>query len=950
MRKILIALTALIVSNAAWAAKPTVFWVSDPVRPNETIMAQGDMLDGDTRLEIIAISNEMTHVQPSLREFEFGGDVVTLESVQPSAQTGKYIVPSQMDLALYAVRPVSKKSVGGVMIVNELECWWMQGDNVKFSTPGSKFSIFGKCLSYNDNAKVFLKSSSGEMLATKISEQDLWHIDVDLESQPVGEYEVFVHNGLGGDYGWRNIGAFNITDKKAWPTTTYNVVDYGAEPSTDPDRSRLDKTNDSPAFQRALDAAGAAGGGVVFVPMGCYRLEDPIYLPKYVTLMGESEVGTNLGWVDRDDPHLGLINGTNNFAVKNLTVFVQNYWSVIRGDHGHTPDAGNITLEGVTIRANRQLGIMDRYYPENWKEMQIEREWNVTLREAALNFGGENIAILDCDVIASHSSIIIDKASGIIANSNLHCPQTFQNSQFWIRGCSNMIIVNNDIYGGGCMGNHHTTRGAYGKEGWESYLNIASENIYYAHNFQHDNWKWDREMMTLDAHGYNGPYIGPVAEGRGDSFVLPEVFSALAVSGEITRVSGGQVLSQKKLVAGKPYTIIVKMESKEEAMDWDRSFINFYGYNEKIDAHEPAISQRNGDSRHMGHGKVSGARIRGSKGFEIKDFRIADSWENLLDSKKSQQLFGKETLNGKDTPTTPTDVVFDFDSDGVLYAMVTIVAQKDPHCTGIVELVNEDGNAALSMGVARLGGQRVDFNNIPPSTKQDLMNINLCKGGLVYVLEGKGCGQYRKIVGGEGSKLLVDKPWDVELDHTSVISIHRTLHHQIFSHNTFQDGGGVQSGSVENIVANNTSLRSTGYSVSGLMGCVPLYCQFLENNIVSGAGLGGPPYNLRGGRITVEPYRPIGYLTGYQSIGIVMRRNNLESMTSIGVSGPVQNVLVENNNISHTQAGVIVNSQGMGTFGTGWFWPQDVLVRGNVFNSVKVPVEADAEAGVKVIE
>lgn len=950
MKKWILGWLSLVLGVISYADKPVVFWASDPVGPNETIMVQGDQLDGETVMQVAPLVNGAAGTEH--REVDFATlKYVDLESVQPSAQTGKYIVPEKFEQAIYAIRPVRGDEVGKTLLVNAPDPWWLQGDLVKTSTTGSLFCVYGKCLSYEDRAQVLLKAADGALLPLKIAEQDMWHLEAELGETPVGEYDVMIHNGLGARQGWIKAGMLKVKEKKAWPEKIFNVVDYGAKPNFNPSRDRLDETNDSPAFQAALDAAGANGGGVVFVPKGCYRLVDALNVPRFVTIRGESMYATNLGWTDKEEPPLGLINGSNSFAVEDLTIFVQNYWSVIRGDHGHIKDSGNISVKRVTIRANRYLGIMNRAYPKKWKEIQIERRWNIARREAAINIGGENIEVRDCDVNASHNSIILDKASGFVVNNKLHCPLTFQASQYWVRGCNNLVMSHNDIYGGGCMGTHNTSRGQYKKKDWECYFNPFSRNVYFAHNHQYDNWKWDREMMTLDSHGYDGPYVGPVVEAKGNTVKLPGHFPVLRVGGEICRVSGGAILSQKKLKEGEWYKLVVKMESKKHPVDWDRCYVSYYDGDEPLPAVEPR-AERNGDSRHYGHGKVNGARIRGKKGFEVKSFRIAKSWEELVSG--GETVFENVTLDGKNSPKKDLDVVFDFDADGVLYAEA-IVKAKGPYTTGQVELMMEDGKRALDTGISRLGGTKVDFNRIPKSPNQHSGNINLYKGAFVYVLEGKGCGQYRKILDGKGDTLILDRPWDVELDDTTVISVHRTHDHQLFVNNRFEDGGEAMllySGCVENIVAGNTSTRAGGYTVTGLRAAPPMYCQFIDNHVVTGAGLGGPPFNLRGGRIAVEPYNPIGYLNGYQAVGIVMRGNRFENVASATVAGPVQNVLIENNKFSNTDTAVIVDSVGMGSYKVGWYWPQDVLIRDNIFENVVHPVEVGDEklAAVKVMQ
>lgn len=62
------------------------------------------------------------------------------------------------------------------------------------------------------------------------------------------------------------------------PAGTYNVREYGAQGDG--------KTDDTAAFQEALDAAGKVGGAVVEVPRGIYRFAGHLNVPQGVTLAG----------------------------------------------------------------------------------------------------------------------------------------------------------------------------------------------------------------------------------------------------------------------------------------------------------------------------------------------------------------------------------------------------------------------------------------------------------------------------------------------------------------------------------------------------------------------------------------------------------------------------------------------------------------------------------------
>ena len=58
----------------------------------------------------------------------------------------------------------------------------------------------------------------------------------------------------------------------------FNVRDYGAVGDG--------RTDDTAAFQKALDAAGQAGGGIVHAPRGNYFFAGHLNVPQAVTLAG----------------------------------------------------------------------------------------------------------------------------------------------------------------------------------------------------------------------------------------------------------------------------------------------------------------------------------------------------------------------------------------------------------------------------------------------------------------------------------------------------------------------------------------------------------------------------------------------------------------------------------------------------------------------------------------
>jgi len=69
---------------------------------------------------------------------------------------------------------------------------------------------------------------------------------------------------------------------------THDVKSYGAKGD--------EQTDDTKAFQAAMDAAHKSGGGIVFVPAGSYRLNGTLVIPRDVTLQGIFTAPPTVPW------------------------------------------------------------------------------------------------------------------------------------------------------------------------------------------------------------------------------------------------------------------------------------------------------------------------------------------------------------------------------------------------------------------------------------------------------------------------------------------------------------------------------------------------------------------------------------------------------------------------------------------------------------------------------
>jgi hypothetical protein len=76
----------------------------------------------------------------------------------------------------------------------------------------------------------------------------------------------------------------------------------------------------APAIQAAIDEAGEAGGGTVYVPAGRWAVGTPLVVGSHVAVRGASVVGTVLRSTADDDAVVVLADGVDGAAIEDLTV------------------------------------------------------------------------------------------------------------------------------------------------------------------------------------------------------------------------------------------------------------------------------------------------------------------------------------------------------------------------------------------------------------------------------------------------------------------------------------------------------------------------------------------------------------------------------------------------------------------------------------------------------
>jgi Pectate lyase superfamily protein len=154
-------------------------------------------------------------------------------------------------------------------------------------------------------------------------------------------------------------------------TNVYSVSDFGAKGDG--------KADDTAAFQKALDTAKEAGGGVVYAPRGNYLFNGHLNVPDAVTLKGIWE---------SVPAHNGLRDGGAAKPTDNGTTFLVTESQGTEDGPAFITLHNNSTLKGVVI-----------YYPEQDPAAEPKPyPWAIAMR-------GKNPAVLAVELLNPYNGI-----------------------------------------------------------------------------------------------------------------------------------------------------------------------------------------------------------------------------------------------------------------------------------------------------------------------------------------------------------------------------------------------------------------------------------------------------------------------------------------------------------------------------------------------------------------
>ena len=263
---------------------PLIYEHSAAAGPDETFLLVG--ADLTTNLFVWGDSAQSTVGQEWKPRVQFLTNGLLAATLPQKAQDGVFVVWAQ-----------NAHGYSAPVALNAPQPWWCRVE-------GTQLRIFGRNLARRpDGARALAylaqPGQPGRWLETsKVSSYEVeLRLPVDLAA---GDYQLWVHAGSGGEYGWGGPLTVNVT-----PTMTKKSRFFSSSSET----KTLAPTANGAEIQAALTAQAAHGGGTVCLPAGTFTCPTTLRIPAGVCLAGAGREATRLQFVNDPATPLPRISG-----------------------------------------------------------------------------------------------------------------------------------------------------------------------------------------------------------------------------------------------------------------------------------------------------------------------------------------------------------------------------------------------------------------------------------------------------------------------------------------------------------------------------------------------------------------------------------------------------------------------------------------------------------------
>lgn len=321
----------------------------------------------------INITPQVLDIAPMLTPAITAGQIAAM--LLPTTTSG-------MPQGMYLTWPENNIGYGNPVAINRTEAWWAGPLTV---TVGDTASIYGRNLTYPGTYSsgstpplVYLVSTGGgATTAAPVSAANPYKVDFSVATVTPGTYNIWIHNGAGGHFGWSEVqglsqgatpaqyGPATLTvsatspwDCEASGPSSFNVMTgYGATGDG--------ATDDTIAITNAITAAGSYANNsshpyaTIYFPAGTYMVTTGFQPPNNVCFMGAGTTNWQNQSVSTPTASILRLSQTNLTCTYPPPAYVQSGGAFIWANEGVTGGgSNNVEFTDMVLDANGNIPCM----------------------------------------------------------------------------------------------------------------------------------------------------------------------------------------------------------------------------------------------------------------------------------------------------------------------------------------------------------------------------------------------------------------------------------------------------------------------------------------------------------------------------------------------------------------------------------------------------------------
>jgi polygalacturonase len=309
---------------------PAIAEISRTADHDEVVSMTGVDLDGTTSFDVFSQS-------PSGRE----GSVVSIPPLRADDTAATVLLPESLPAwSMYLIRPKRNDAGGKAFAINRTESWWLGPDN---AVPGATISAYGRNLAKSNGTSesfIYIKPANGAGGYVTPVSVNPFKVDFKVPDLPAGSYEVWVHNGHGGRFGWSGPLNLAIADQSPWARQDQKMIDvrrFGAKGDG--------VTDDTAAIEAALTAAASVAPATIHFPAGTYLIDSVLRAPDNVHWLGDGMDATEIRLSKKVSGSM-IVDADRNAQFEKLTLNAN-------GNTGSEPLLWIPSVENLRLQAMR---------------------------------------------------------------------------------------------------------------------------------------------------------------------------------------------------------------------------------------------------------------------------------------------------------------------------------------------------------------------------------------------------------------------------------------------------------------------------------------------------------------------------------------------------------------------------------------------------------------------